>query len=370
MIETEMFDDDLDRLRRELRGAGITAEVVSEAIRDHEAADAITARITAHESTLLPPTTRRRWGKVVLAAAVMVVGLLFFDVMGEPATTAPAAAATPPLLQIAGTSADGIPESGRPAAPQLERLAELAAQQPPGPAGPVQHVRTMGWEATTAEQPSPKDERVGVLIPQIVDTYFLPDGRFRTTERFGAPLDQHGRPTNKIGYWSYDEPASDYVLSTMQPGPDYAKRLPTDDPAALAAALMGPVPCVDYVGGCLLDEVESLYGRYVPTPKLRSALWRALAQEPSITYLGRVEDRLGREAEVFTALSYRGNHQLLAFADPKTGAWLGSESILIRQLPGVAFDAPAVIEFTGIEFGLREANRAEHSEVPTVIEVD
>lgn len=373
MTDPDRFDGQVDALRRDLEDAGVTPDVVRRAIRDREDARSIAKNAIA--TTHGPRARRRRspWGRVAvvgLAAAALVFAFVLFDLPGQRATITPPAAATPPLLPINGMSAEGIPESGEPAAPHLERLAELAAEQPPGRAGPVQHVRTVGWGATNAEQPFPEDEPVGVLIPQITDTYFLPDGRFRTTEQFGAPLDQDGRPTDKIGHWTYDDPASDYVLSRRQPGPDYAKGLPTDDPAALAGALMGPVPCVEYIGGCLLEEVESLYGAYVLAPDVRSALWLALAEEPSITYLGRTQDRLGRDAEVFTALSYRGNHQILAFADPKTGAWLGSELILIRPLPGVAFDPPAVIEFTSIELSLREANRPEHTEVPTVIEVD
>lgn len=371
MSDSDQFDDDLDRLRQDLANAGVTSDVLRQAIHDREDARAIAANAIAASRE---PSARRRkspWGRVAvvgLAAAALVLAFVLFEITGNPATTTPAAAATPPLLSIDGASANGFPESGTPAAPHLERLAELAARQPGGPQGPVQHVRTVGWGAT-ADETSATSEPVGVLIPQIIDTYFLPDGRLRAIERFGSPLDQDGRPTDRTGHWSDNDPVSDYVLDDMRPGPNYADKLPTEDPAALVEALLGPEPCTDYVGGCLLRQAESLYGTYVPTPQLRSALWLALAEEPSITYLGRTEDRLGRDAEVFTALSSRGNHQMLAFADPRTGAWLGSESILIRPLKDSGFDPPAVVEFTGIESSARESNRSEHSKVP-VIDVD
>lgn len=208
-----------------------------------------------------------------------------------------------------------------------------------------------------------------MLLPRLVDSYFLPNGGLRLIERTGSPLDQDGRPTDRVGNWSSNPPVSDYVLAGVRPGPDYADNLPTSDSAALIKALRGPKEaCGDYPGGCMLDEVQSIYATYLPSPTTRSALWVALAEEPSITYLGRTVDRLGRDAEVFSALDYDGKYQLLAFADPNTGAWLGSETILIRPVEGAGFDPPAVTQFTGIEFSRREPNRPEHSEAP-VIEV-
>ncbi|MFT4009942.1 MAG: CU044_5270 family protein [Nocardioidaceae bacterium] len=348
-------DGDWRDLRRMLDEGRVTPAQVEEVLDQQRAAEDMLARITARPPKGASARLARRPRSrpiliriaVVAALVIAITGVLYFVHVGSGRPDV-AAAKTPPLLNIADVKPGSIPGKGDPAGRALEALANEAAAQEPAGLGAVQHVRTVGWSSYADEAAGGQETGTRVLLPKRVDSFYFPDGRLRIIERTGDPLDQHGRVTDAIGSWTDNQPVTDENIHADDP-PDYPESLPTDSTKALSRALLGePDPCPGYTGGCLLAQVKYLHDTYVLQPQLQAALWRVLAAEPTITYLGRARDRLDREALVFTALEYGGDSQTLIFADPATGAWLGSETVLIKPDPDFDFDPPAVLEFSAL----------------------
>ena len=108
-------------------------------------------------------------------------------------------------------------------------------------------------------------------------------------------------------------------------------------------------------GACLIGDVVGLFHKYVVPPALTAALWRVLATDPTITYLGPVRDRLGRPAEAFSTPGEDGVSQRLLLIAPGTGAYLGEEVVLIAPSPSFDFQPPAVTSFSALVHSERVA---------------
>jgi hypothetical protein len=222
---------------------------------------------------------------------------------------------------------------------------------------PVQNIVVDAWWAASS-QTGGKAKAQTAVIPVHSSIYVLPNGDRRAIERHGSPLDQHGRLTVSP---NREKPFND-VTTTLDParGPNFPQTLP-DDPDQLRALLAPKDGCSTNPGGCLLKQVSELYNNYVIDPALASRLWHVLRTEPTITTLGAGRDRLGRPAVALTSPSSTPTEQFIVLADPKTGAFLGSETILIGRDSGYDLRPPAVIQFTA----LAGSRRLAETDVPS-----
>lgn len=347
-------DQDDEQFRRELIAHGIPARDGSPLPGDDTRAALELARILAlpqQKPTLLrrlasvPPSRRKSRRFVVpLLATVVVLAAVFFIVVRPGGNGYVAQAGTPPLLKLSGVQPGQLPTSGEPATNTLRELASKALSLPYDPTRPVQHVVVDSWL-------SESDVEIGDGPAQSVvrsvqrESYFLPDDTFRSIEHRASPLDQDGRVTAPID--EEGPSVTDDSFPSPDPGADYAEKLPTD-PAALRAALLDgfdPSTLSATPGGALLSQVAALTGIYVLPPRLLSAIWQVLADEPSITLLGTTHDRRGREALILSAPAIDGHSQQLLLADPATGAILGDEVVLVKPSSAYSFTPPAVTSF-------------------------
>jgi hypothetical protein len=301
-----------------------------------------------------PRRTVRVVGFLAVAAAI-AVGL----VVVRPWTgDAPASAVTPPLLHLP-RAGDDLEGGSRQAAPaEFRRLAAAAAQQPPAGSGPVQHVVLDSWVLTTDEQTG-KARPKSVLTPVTNEKFFTADGRVRMLEHRGDALDSDGRvaapATSKAGSTDSDE-----TFDGPEEGPAYADDLPTD-PVALEKRLVpGTAECKGMRASCLVARVTFLHYGYVLKPSTARAVWLVLANQTDFAYAGRTRDRLDRPAVAFTSDASDAGRKLVLLADPATGAFMGSEEVLVKDSEDLGLKAPAVIEFVA----LATSARVDEDDVP------
>lgn len=377
-----MTNDDLDGelfgFRDELARAGIDRSTVAAALRERRAADEALRRIvsapptgaqavatgaTAEESAQVVPLRRSKRGRWAFAAAATAVAASIAILIGSNVTSgvpAPAAFASPPILTFEDTAAGELPSEGASATRPLEALAKSAGDQPELADLPVQHVRSVGWSAWNGLA---TDGAHPVLRTSVMDSLLAPDGELRVVTQPGETMNADGTFSHRWGPWRDGEVSTDTTLVAPLPDPEYPDSLPSA-PAALKVALLGSADaCPGYTGGCLLAQGKLLNDSYAPSPRVRAAVWRMLATEPSITYLGPTTDRLGRDAVAFTALESGGARQLVTFADPETGAWLSTETIVVADESGARLAEPMVAEFTGVVVSERVGGTPEAFDV-------
>lgn len=351
-------------VRELLTDAGLRPRDLSltpaEHARVQAAADAALARMLAPPSRRVPRGTSRRPHRalaiVALAAALAVAMVVVRPDGGEQAV-----AQTPAMLHFQHVKDGGIPRSGEPARKAFLSLAAAAARQPDPAPGPIQRIVVDALWASIEDSDGSADRPGGsVVVPQHVESYYLPDGRFRSLARRGTPIDDDGRISRKKGSWNEVPRTSDEIYDSSDPGPDYPSTLSTD-PRRLADQLIDGEgeECGD-LAWCLLNRTTNLHHTYVMTSELKASLWTMLADQPSITYLGATRDRLGRHAVAFTVMALDPSYQEIILADPVTGAWLGNEEILVRRVEGIDFTPPAVMELTA----LVESSRIEADALP------
>ncbi|OUZ10250.1 hypothetical protein BHE97_07795 [Aeromicrobium sp. PE09-221] len=187
------------------------------------------------------------------------------------------------------------------------------------------------------------------LVSVTRESNFAPDGTMHIVESRGSDLDQHGRVTKPA-----DEPGAPTTVNesfeSNDPGPGFADELSTD-PQRLRQQLdarQDPETCAGTPASCLVIDTIDLFHSYVVRPELAAALWRTLASEPEVTYLGEVNDRLNRPADAFVVPGLDQTTQLLIFLDPETGLYLGDEEILIEPSEAFEFEPPAVLSFSAL----------------------
>jgi hypothetical protein len=256
----------------------------------------------------------------------------------------PAAADTPALLNFSLVKEDRYPAEGHNAHQVLKALQQEATQQPVPSSLPVQNIELDGWWASSS--PPGKSERARTaIIPVHSSSYVLPNADRRTIERHGRPLDQHGRLTSSPN----NEARFADTITEIDPirGPEYPKTLEAR-PERIDEILAPKTDCATTRGGCLLSAVSELHTHYVISPALSSRLWQILSREPTITTLGTGVDRLGRAVVALTAPSLIPGEQFVVLADPKSGAFRGSERILVKPAKDYGVEPPAVIEFTAL----------------------
>lgn len=231
---------------------------------------------------------------------------------------------------------------GSPADDALRGLAEVASRQPAPDTGGVQHVRLDGWFLTQ------EDSASSTLVPTVTDRYFLPDGQYRTIEAHGAPLDGYGRVVDPA---EVSDPISDDTFHGPAEGVDHARTLPTEARALISRLIPDPGEC-PVLAECLTSQLINVQYTWVAPPKLTAALWSTLIGETEVSYLGETTDRLGRQAIGFATPTSDGHRKVVLYADPDTGALLGSEEVLLTREEGdglpAAVEPPVVINFTAL----------------------
>ncbi|MDR0417183.1 MAG: CU044_5270 family protein [Propionibacteriaceae bacterium] len=287
-----------------------------------------------------PPRPRRRALAVACAAVVVVSG-------GAVAVLAPwqedagtTTLRTPALAQFEFSARD----SGGAAAAALHQLAAAAAAQPPSGDGPIQLVIAEKWSLPARE--SQGTAQLGPLTAVRAEHYLLDDGAWRVIERRGQPVDDKGQIAN----WTAAATApatSDQTLPGPSEGPDYPTRLPTD-PEALAARLAAEKPTCAQPAYCLGEALIRLHQTYVLEPRLTAALWSAAADMAEVVYLGQTRDRLGRAAVAIQTPGADAGRVNVIYADPVSGAFLGSEEVVTADDHALGLPAPAVVSFTAI----------------------
>jgi hypothetical protein len=93
----------------------------------------------------------------------------------------------------------------------------------------------------------------------------------------------------------------------------------------------GQGPSVD---GEVFNQITDALREQAAPPRLRAALYRALAYVPGIRLLGRARDRLGRAA-VAVARTEQGTRTELLF-DTETSELLAEREVMLRPPPGLA----------------------------------
>jgi hypothetical protein len=262
-----------------------------------------------------------------------------------PASTAKTAKGTAPLLHYTLT---GIVKPGntietptaRSVLLKLARAAEHRAPLPRSPGARISFVVTSEWSLDSSNS---SGKTSSVIVPEVDDTWFAPNGKSRVLSRQGHPV------IVVIG--------SKETLRSLEGGPPVSsERFPAEPespvvahlslhPSALKRELLRADPSGQPLSYRLVDTIRVLHEQIV-SPRLDAAMWRVLAARPDLRYLGRVIDRAGRDG-VAVAFSLRSGERLVLIISPSTGQLLGAEDLLLSGAPALHLTAyPAVVGYT------------------------
>lgn len=304
------------------------------------ALDAMLAHPTGQSSPRRAHTYSRRWALVAAVAAVItIVGIPVAQMLSND--TATTLTATPPMAQID----DGGRQNSADTAAVLSDLAAAAVAQPKLGPEPVQLVVTEHWQL------SQSTSSVGGVAVIRSERYILPDGAIRIIQRQGQFLDNAGQ-LSVNAQTTRTTVTSDDTQPGPASGPDYPNTL-SSDPATLTTQLVPDITECPRITTCLARVMIELHRDYALSPQLTAALWNALAQTEDVAYLGQAQDRLGRAAVVVQVPGPGDDRYTLIYAEPATGAFLGSEEILNTDDPQHNLTAPAVVSFTMIATTMR-----------------
>ncbi|MER5650224.1 CU044_5270 family protein [Streptosporangium sp. NPDC002524] len=286
-----------------------------------------------------PRWTRRRFVVVGAGAVTGIAALALHNVnMANPRVT-------PPMLnyRLSGAS---MPATSS-ARAVLIALAAVADRQPtsPRPANAAfSHITTNEWDLNVSVADG---ESTSAIVPKVVEQWSptTAGGSYRRLERRGdpelfrvggrrsaaavtntAPLSDMRMPvTSDLGPWNL-QPASPRRLRDQ-----------------LLQASDGTTQPQTYR---LIQAIRTLYSHHVVPAALAAGLWRVLAEQPDLRFLGEVTDRAGRSghAIAFDAdLSLPKRWVLIISRD--TGDLLTVEETLTTEAGNLNVDVPAVIGY-------------------------
>lgn len=286
-------------------------------------------------------------GWVLTAAAALVVAIASVPIVRIFSEhTDPAVASTPAMAQFD----PGGREHTQTADDVLITLADSASKQPWTADLPVQLIATQTWHY--AEQ----EPTALTAVPS--ERYLLSDGTVRLIEREAQPLDPDGRISTGIDTKSLPI-TSDESFPGPETGPEYPSTLSTDPTELVKQLIPEPHEC-EQTSACLVQAIVKLHTSYVLPPTLSAALWTTLADAGQAEYLGQTRDRLDRPAVALRVPTSDADHYTVIYADPTSGALLGTDLILTRDDRRLNITAPAVVGFTAITL----AQRVSNDEVP------
>jgi hypothetical protein len=297
-------------------------------------------RIVAHPPSgpaprLRRPIRRLRPVAAVAAAAGVVAASLLIVAARTPA---PGEMATAPMLHYILTGVSQPTKSSQlPSARSLLlHLARIAGRQPAVPQAPganVGYVLTNEWYMRVAVAGGTS---TSVVVPEVDRTWTAPRGTDRQVRRFGKPLVGAVGSQQTLRAAESGPPVSDSVFRTAEQFGPLVRDL-SANPARLATQLLDAPP---YAGSGwptayhLVRIISDLHHQVV-APRLEAALWRVLAAEPAVRYLGTVVDRAGRTGDaVAVSLVGQGSERQVLIISPATGRLLGQEQIF-RTNPGL-----------------------------------
>lgn len=256
---------------------------------------------------------------VVLISAVAVLA-------GRPAAR-PSQQATVPMLHytLAGVAAPVLATRLPPARPLLLRLGRIAGRQPALPRPPgadVGYVLTNEWYMSVAVAGG---TNTVAITPQVDQTWTAPDGTDRQVQHSGKPWVGPIGSQLTLRAVEHRQPVSDSTSRTAEQfGPLVAGL--SANPARLRAQLLRASEYRgDPAGYQLIEIIAGLQHQPVP-PRLEAAIWRMLAGQPDIRYLGTVIDRAGRRGDAVATTIGRAE-RLALIISPSTGRLLGEEDI-------------------------------------------
>jgi len=230
---------------------------------------------------------------------------------------------------LTGVTAPVLARQLPPARALLLRLGRIAGRQPARPRPPgadIGYVLTNEWYMSVAVAGG---TNTVAITPQVDQTWTAPDGTARQVEHSGKPwVGPIGSLLTLRGV-DHRRPASDSTSrTTEQFGPLVAGL--SANPARLRAQLLR---ASEYRGDPrrvpeayqLMGVIADLQHQPVP-PRLEAAIWRVLAGQPDIRYLGTVIDRAGRRGDAVATTIGRAE-RLVLIISPSTGRLLGEEDI-------------------------------------------
>jgi hypothetical protein len=276
----------------------------------------------------------RRWMLAGLAAIVVMVGSGAVLISGSAA--GPGQLGTAPMLDylLAGVSAPARARQLPPARSLLLHLGAVADRQLaiPQPAGAdVGYVLTNEWYMSVAVAGG---TNTVAIIPEVDKTWTTPGGMARQLQLRGKPLPGPVGSLRTLRAAESRQPVSDSTSRTTEEFGPLARGLATN-PARLRAQLLGASEYRDDprrvpAGYQLFGVIADLHHQLV-APRLEAAIWRVLAGQQDVRYLGTVTDRAGRRG-VAVATTDSGE-RLVLIISPSTGRLLGEEHIFLTN-PG------------------------------------
>ncbi|MCW2784025.1 MAG: hypothetical protein JWP74_542 [Marmoricola sp.] len=299
---------------------------------DAAASDALHRIVATPPAARTTPTStgarqRLPWRRVLTVGSVVAVSVVgaTLVVVGSRSPVSPphqeavgATVPTPRMATFTLASATTPTLTGTAAGPWLIRLARAIARQPASGTGHFQLIQTDSWTLPGSATTHRTSTR---FVPTITRRYVRPDGTVILVRGHGRALDGDGR------------------LSLPLEG---SRSTSTELPAPTGTAKDCPSS-----SSCVAADIVSRYQHQVVSPRLAAALWRSLAATQGIEYLGTTADRLGRPAAAFVAPGLTSGRQLVIFADPRTGEFLASETIVVTAAGSrLPLTPPAVVEFT------------------------
>lgn len=284
----------------------------------------------------LPRAGRRSVLRWMLAGSVAVAVLAGAGAVLVRPAGVPSQMTTAPMLayRLAGVSSPSRASRLPPARALLRHLARVAAGQPAIPQPPgadVGYVLTNEWYMSVAV--AGRTNTVAI-IPEVDKTWTAPGGMDRHLTLRGKPLAGPVGSLLTLRAAEYRQPVSD---STSRTAAQFGPLVPglATNPVRLRAQLLRasgyrgdprPVPA----GYQLFGVVADLHHQVVPS-RLEAAIWRVLAGQHDVRYLGTVTDRAGRRGDaVATTVS---GERLVLIISPSTGRLLGEEDIFLTN-PG------------------------------------
>lgn len=286
----------------------------------------------------LPRPRRQRVLRRMLAgsAAVAVLAAAGAVLANRPAG-APGQLATAPMLDytLAGVSSPARARQLPPAGALLRHLARVAARQPAVPQPPgadVGYVLTNEWYMSVAVAGG---TNTVAIIPEVDKTWTTPGGTGRQLQLTGKPLAGPVGSLLTLRAAEHRQPVSDSTFRAAEQFGPPVRSLATN-PARLRAQLLR---ASEYRGdpqqvpaGYQLFKVIADLHHQVVRPGLEAAIWRVLAGQQAVRYLGTVTDRAGRPG-VAVATTAFDSDRLVLIISPSTGRLLGEEHLFLTN-PG------------------------------------
>jgi hypothetical protein len=355
--------DEVELLRREARAlsmpgeidpaaVGITLPSAQQMLARAKARSELDDTAAAAEPGAPAPSAtslssrRRRTALRLGSVAAAIAGLVLVSL--SPWHRDTATAAKPPVLDYEFANAQNIAYApGQDAHDTLLRLSQAASRQVAKPAtGDAQYVLTDNWFVSLSDTEEPQ------LIPRQRQFWLRADGSVRIRETSGRPLSPDGRGLRR----AVPDQTGNTADETYPPGdadPRFVAELGID-PTAIRETLLDRSECQSRRpsptrASCLFREISDLFGQYVVPASTAGALWRVLADEPSVRTLGTVEDRAGRRGVGISLIPVDApRFRSVLIISPTTGELLGTEDILIKDYPDAGVEAPAIYSFTAI----------------------